>query len=276
MLFEMMVANDAFVTLGDEGHVHVEGIDALNVRHRNFDSNRLTAVDARDPIIAQLRMNYARDMRTSRGLPLASLGGEMPETVRFLEKTPKNALRIPFFKAAFPDAKFIFLHRDAPSNISAIIEAWRTGRFVTYPMLPDWTGAPWSMLLIPGWRELKGKPLAEIAMRQWRDTNETILNDLAELPAEDFCSVSYEDLVANPAATLQRLYDFAGVPFDANAKAMAQRPVPLSRSTISPPDPEKWRKNEAAIMPYLESTKATEARLASLGVRHADALESSA
>lgn len=266
MLFEMMAANDAFMTLGDEGHGHVESIGGLHPQSRNFESNRLVASDARAPVADQLRTNYLRAMLTSQGKPLISLGAGMPKAVRFLEKTPKNALRVPFLKAVFPDAKFIFLHRDARSNISAIMEAWSSGRFVTYPALPGWDGPPWSMLLIPDWPKLSGRPIAEIAMRQWRDSNEVILNDLTALPPEDWCSVTYDEAVTYPEATLERLYDFAGVPFEGNARLVAQRPIPNSRSTISPPDPDKWRSNEEAIAPFLAETAATTKRLAELGV----------
>src|SRR5262249_6245483 len=161
-----------------------------------------------------------------------------------LEKTPKNALRIPFLKALFPDARFIFLHREAQANISAIMEAWRSANFVTYPQLPGWSGRPWSMLLIPGWRDLIGASLEQVAMRQWRDTNEIILNDLADIPAQDWCIVRYEDLQQDLEAVLKRLCGFADVPFgEGMRKAMRHHNKP-SRYTLTSPDPQKWRKNE--------------------------------
>jgi hypothetical protein len=187
-----------------------------------------------------------------------------PDTVRFLEKTPKNALRIPFFKQMFPDAKFIFLHRDARENISAIIEAWRSGGFVTYPALPDWKGMPWSLLLIPGWQELNGADLGEIAMRQWRDTNNTILNDLESLPCEDWCAVNYADLVADPAGVVQKICAFAGIGYGERLRNTVSRPLKPSRYTISAPDKEKWKRNEAVIAPYLSQVRTVAGRLSRL------------
>jgi hypothetical protein len=164
----------------------------------------------------------------------------------------------------FPDAKFIFLHRDARANISAIIEAWRSGGFVTYPDLPGWTGPMWSLLLIPGWRELIGADIAKIAMRQWRDTNETILADLSEMPSFDWCDVRYEDLVSDPVATIARLCNFADVPFDARLRGVTSVPLPPSRYTITAPDPDKWRANASAMAPYLDEARMTAATLVRL------------
>jgi hypothetical protein len=95
---------------------------------------------------------------------------------RFLEKTPKNSLRVPFFDRVFPDAQFIFLWRDPRENLSSIMEAWRSGNFRTYADLDGFTG-PWSLVLPPGWRTLDGRPLEEIAAFQWDSTNRIVLDD---------------------------------------------------------------------------------------------------
>ena len=44
--------------------------------------------------------------------------------LRFLEKTPKNVLRIPFIERIFPDALYVFLWRDPRGNLASIMEAW--------------------------------------------------------------------------------------------------------------------------------------------------------
>src|SRR6202007_1022499 len=89
-------------------------------------------------------------------------GGHPAAHLRLLEKTPKNALRVPFLAAAFPDAIFVSLYRDPRETLSSMLDAWRSGQFVTYPGLPEWSGPPWSLLLIPGWPALAGRPLSEI------------------------------------------------------------------------------------------------------------------
>ncbi|MGQ0741543.1 MAG: sulfotransferase family protein [Alphaproteobacteria bacterium] len=271
LLFELLAANDALWTLGDEGHGQIESIPSLSPRNRNLDSNRLTAGDTTPDVRDRLLANYASCLRDATGKPWA-VGGATPDSIRFLEKTPKNALRIPFFKAVFPDARFIFLQREAKANISAIIEAWRSGRFVTYRDLTGWMGMPWSMLLIPGWRELNGADLAEIAVRQWRDTNETIMKDLSALPESDWCTVQYEQLLADAPGTLARLCAFAEVPLGERARAAASGPLRPSRYTLTPPEPEKWRKNEGIMKRFLPLAKPTADKLAAMHAARAQTL----
>ena len=103
--------------------------------------------------------------------------------LRFLEKTPKNALRIPFLDAAFPDAQFIFLWREPRPNIASIIEAWKAGRWVTYRGL-DERADPWSLLLPPDWRAMRDAPLPEIAAFQWESANRIALDDLERIDRE--------------------------------------------------------------------------------------------
>jgi Sulfotransferase family/Aspartyl/Asparaginyl beta-hydroxylase len=264
-LYEMLAQNLALKTLGGEGHHHVESIATLSPRHRNFDSNRLIAEDAAPDIATQLRANYLMEMRDAAGNLLVAQA-EAPAVVRFLEKTPKNALRIPFLKSVFPDARFIFLHRSPRANISAIMDAWRSGGFVTYPGLPGWKGLPWSLLLIPGWRSLIGAPLPQIAMRQWRDTNATILSDLAALRGADWTAVDYDQLRDNTGATIERVCAFMDIPFgDAMRHAVANSGR-LSRHTITPPDPQKWRRNAAEIEPMLGETQGVARQLAGIGM----------
>ena len=266
LLFESLAASEDLWTLGGEGHGHVESIAALAPQNRNFDSNRLTAKDATPDIAAQLRANYWHNLQTAAGLPLRDRKGGAPDSVRFLEKTPKNALRIPLLKAVFPDAKFIFLHREAQANVSSIMEAWRTGAFITYPDLPGWQGRPWSLLLIPGWRDLIGAGPSHIAMRQWQTTNATILDDLAALPSGDWHVVRHEDFISDPAGTLEQLSGFIGIPYGVGLRALAAKPLKPSAYTFTPPDAEKWRRNETAIRAVIGEADALASRLDELPV----------
>lgn len=272
LLFEILAADDTFWTLGGEGHEHIESIPVLRPQSRAMESNRLTEESVTQRVDMMVRANYISDLRNADGILWKDVP-ERPRALRFLEKTPKNALRIPFFKKMFPDAKFIFLHREPRANISAIIDAWRSGGFVTYPGLPGWKGMPWSLLLIPGWQELVNKDLAEIAMRQWRDTNEIILDDLSALPAEDWCSVSYEDLLEDPEGTVRRLCDFAGVAYGERLKSVAANPLKPSKYTLTAPDAEKWKRNEAMMAPYLAEAKTVADKLAKLSPRVREAAQ---
>src|SRR5207248_3177054 len=143
LLFETLARAAEVYTVGGESHQLIEGIAGLEPAACGLESNRLTGADARPGVVAQLYASFEAQLRDREGQRPPAEGA-----VRLLEKTPKNALRIPFLAAAFPEARFIFLYREPRENLASIMEAWGSGRFVTYPDLPGWQGPPWSMLLV--------------------------------------------------------------------------------------------------------------------------------
>ena len=259
MLFELLARSPDVWTVGGESHMVMESLPALDPIVRGYDSNRLTAADATADTVREIQNAFFCQLRDRDGrLVSNSRGG-----VRMLEKTPKNALRVPFLAAAFPGARFIYLYREPRANISSILDAWRSQGFVTYPGMPDWErDEKWSMLLLENWRSLAGEPLPAIAARQWLDANTQILNDLVELPPDAWCAISYDEICADPQGAAERLSEFAGWRWDVKLDA----PLPNSRHTLTPPAPDKWRKNEAELAPYLPATDAV-ARRAAIALR---------
>lgn len=267
LLFETLARSRKIWTIGGESHQIIEGIDALNPALNNFHSNQLTAEDSNEEIRMSIRQKYFAQLQDSEGRLLAIYtGDERPASLRFLEKTPKNALRIPFIKTIFPDALFIFLYRKPRDNISSIIDAWRSGQFVTYQNLPDWQGTPWSLLLPPGWRELNSAPVEKIAAFQWQTTNQKILDDLTGLPASDWCSLSYEEFLKDTMGSVKKLCEFVQIPFGQRMKSLADGQLPNSRYTLTPPDPEKWRKNEKEVMSVIKDVEQLADKLSALSV----------
>lgn len=248
LLFETLALAPGLYTVGGESHGLIEGIPGLAPAAHGWASNRLTGEDAGPATVEQLASIFYRELRDRDGRR-----AEGP--VRMLEKTPKNALRVPFFDAAWPDATFVYLYRDARQTLSSMIEAWRSGRFRTYPQLPGWTGLPWSLLLTPGWERLNGLPPREIVALQWTTTTEVLLDDLARLPRERVRAVDYGDFLASPQAAMEVLTSSIGLTWD---RPLGQE-LPLSAYTVSRPDPDKWRANEAiieAIWPAVEKADA--------------------
>lgn len=265
LLFETLARASSSWTLGGEAHVEFEGISDWNPARHGYDSNRLTADNLGPGDRPQLLLALSRRLRNSEGILWRSLlPAERPARLRFLEKTPKNALRIPLLRALFPDARFIFLLREPQANISSIMEAWRSGRFVTYPELPDWPGLPWSLLLPPGWRELRGAPLERIAAFQWRAANEMALDDLTTLPAAAWCTLRYEELLAAPAAIVARLCEFMDIPCCPGVQGLVAGGLPHSRHTLTAPAADKWRKDESRILSVLPELEDTWTRLQAL------------
>lgn len=258
LLFETLATSSQLCTVGGEAHWLVEGIEGLRPGAPGVDSNRLTAEHATDAIAEDIREEILSRLQDNAGQQLPEPGHR-----RFLEKTPKNSLRIPFFDHIFPDARFIFLWRDPRENISSIIEAWRSGQWRTYPKLEGFDG-PWSMLLPSGWRAMNGRPVAEIAAWQWRATNDQIVDDLSRLADDRWTVLQYDQLLRDPAGLIGKLCEFLRMPVDS---ALAQRlaaPLPQSRYTLTAPAADKWRANEAQIAPVLPSVQATWDRLRTL------------
>ncbi len=243
LLFETLAQAPGLWTVGGESHALIERIPELHPASHGFESNRLTEADAQPGIVRRLERSFLSELRDREGnSPPQGAAG-----LRMLEKTPKNALRVPFLAAAFPDALFVYLYRDPRETVSSVLDAWKSGRFVTYPQLPGWEGPPWSLLLVPGWRELSGRPLAEIAVRQWASATSQLLDDLEALPPERWCVASYDRLVADPQSEIDRLCAFAGLEWDRQVTA----PLPLSRHTLTSPEPEKWRHNGEELKPVM-------------------------
>lgn len=212
MLFETLARAPRLFTIGDESHQLIEGVPQLNPEARGFESNRLLAEDATPAMAETLRRRFFEALRDREGRP-----PPMGQPVRMLEKTPKNSLRVPFLARVFPQARFIYLYRDPRQVLSSMIEAWTTGRFRTYPQLPGWTGASWSLLLVPGWRELIGRPLHEIVAAQWNAATRLLIDDLEGLPAERRTIARYDALLADPAAEIRRLCSATGLDWEDEA-----------------------------------------------------------
>lgn len=238
LLFETLAGAPDVYTIGDESHQLIEGVPTLAPAARGFTSNRLESGDATPAVAAQLRESFFAALRDRSGRRPAP-----GARVRMLEKTPKNALRIPFLARVFPEARFIYLHRDPRPVLASMIEAWQSGRFRTYPNLPGWSGLPWSLLLVPGWRELIGRPLPEVVAAQWNATTQVLLDDLERLPQGTWSVAHYEALVADPNAEIGRLCAAHGLGWD----QVLPQALPLSSYTVSTPDPAKWQRFAAEI-----------------------------
>jgi len=248
MLFETLEQHRELWTLGDESHQLFESIPALHPASHGFESNALDAEDLNDEIGRSLLAGILRKLRNANGKKFS----EMPDDaigsgIRFLEKTPKNALRIPFLQALFPSAKFVYLYRDPEPNIGSIIDAWNSGKFVTYPRLPNWPGKPWSLLLSNGWQKFKHRPLAEIAAWQWASTNKKIINDLQKLPADKWIAINYSDVLQEKEAKLRELCAFSSIAFGPKMQALCKQDLPDSKYTLSKPNAEKWKRHQAEI-----------------------------
>ena len=152
---------------------------------------------------------------------------------------PKSSLRIPLIDAADPDVRFIRVVRDPRRAVASLVTAWRSGRFASEPDLPGWWGEPWSFPLVPGWPELAGKPLHEVAAVQWFTIDALVRDDLAGIDPSRVATVRFEDLVADPAAVIAGAASGVGVEWSADLP----EDLPLSPFTVTKPDEAKWQRD---------------------------------
>ncbi|MGH2955073.1 MAG: TIGR03032 family protein, partial [Solirubrobacterales bacterium] len=242
-LFETLARSPSLWTVGGESHQVIESLPGLQPANRGWDSNRLTPTDATPAAAERLRSVFLSQLRDRDGeQPAEDAAG-----LRMLEKTPKNSLRVPFLNAVFPNGLFVYLYRDPRESLSSMITAWESGRFVTYPQLPDWPGPPWSMVLTPEWRKLRGKELPEIVADQWAKATHALLHDLERIPGQRIHVVDYAQLVADPQAEIEKICKFAELEWDQEL----EDELPHSRHTVTPPEPEKWRRHEEVLEPVL-------------------------
>lgn len=165
---------------------------------------------------------------------------------RLLDKYPELTFRVPFVKAIFPDAKFIFLVRNGWDTCSSI-ESWsnRKGAKVGNEV-HDWWGVDnrkWRLMVkelvendsclseaVSGIRELSRH--TDMAAVEWIITMREGLRQLERYPA-DIYMLRYEDLVENPEPELSRLLEFCELAKDAKLlkyakKILKRRPPHLS------------------------------------------------
>jgi uncharacterized protein (TIGR03032 family) len=75
-----------------------------------------------------------------------------------------------------------------------------------------------------------------------------LLDDLEALDPDRWCVSSYDRLLADPQAEIDRLCAFC----DVDTVSELPKSLPLSRHTLDSPAPEKWRRNAAELDPHWE------------------------
>jgi hypothetical protein len=149
---------------------------------------------------------------------------ELDGDLRFCDKTPTNALLIPFLARAFPDAQFIHILRDGRDASASLskqpwlrADAARSGKREPGGYLHG----PWA----PWWvekdrvREFETTSDAHRMIWAWRRYTEAALRDGPPLGPARYHELRYEDLVTNPREEATRILDFLGISRPSSRKA---------------------------------------------------------
>jgi uncharacterized protein (TIGR03032 family) len=203
-LFRSLAKAPGVFRAAADGAGVLDGIFELDPANREWDSNRLTGADVEPRAVEELRSRLKATLIDSEG----NRPGIDASGLRWVDGVPRNALRVPFLAAIAPDARFVYIHRDPVETVPAMLRLWESGNRVAYPELPDWEGPDWSGPLVPGWRELSGKPLPEIVVAQWARVTGTVLTDLEALPPERWAVADFHSLLNDPKAEVERICEF--------------------------------------------------------------------
>ena len=159
---------------------------------------------------------------------------------RMLLKSPPHTARLAVLRGLFPDAAFVHLVRNPYELFASTRRLWavlfaREG--LQRPRLGPLKGG------VPGLDEYVFATLDQL----YRDFSRQV----AAIPAQQFCEIRYEDLVSQPLATLERLYDRLGLgAFSAVCGRMADYLAELdhtpNRHRLAMPEKAEIRRRWAA------------------------------
>jgi len=112
-----------------------------------------------------------------------------------VEKNPRHIVRVPFIKSIFPEAKIIHIVRD--------------GRDVSCSLKTGLCGKTWAHVKPPNWREIEKNYEGVIrCAHAWKSVMEIASRDL---DGYDHLQIKYEDLVNDPLATAEKVFEYLGV-----------------------------------------------------------------
>ena len=132
-----------------------------------------------------------------------------------LLKNPWDFPQFLYVKQVVPDAKFIFIHRNPIHVISSKIKASRS-------LLYDWN--EYTALIAPIYAELFKNPIRlnfirllhskylgmglRQVMQKSAEATAYFMQNISELPEQDYISIRYEDLCREPDLTIQQVMAF--------------------------------------------------------------------
>ncbi|HET9337174.1 MAG TPA: sulfotransferase [Sphingomicrobium sp.] len=192
-----------------------------------------------------------------------------------IEKTPHNILRIPYVRAIFPEARFIYIVRNPLSFVSSVEIKWQRPvgmkrikarlrktpatqwhRYFGRLLKQQWISRVLKRKYLPIWgpryrgiqQDLKESDLLTVIARQWARASAKAERDLAEFEPGQVLRLRYEDFVDDPLSGLQRICDHCGLEMTTDLARQVQDMVKTDRK-------HKWQRFEpgelARIIPEL-------------------------
>jgi len=154
-----------------------------------------------------------------------------------IEKTVSNSLRVPYILKNFPNARFIFLHRNGLDVIESVMRQWKAPNNKGY-LLKKAKVIPLRILIKYGFEFVKrtmhressnyywgvntpnmvntelDRSLESIVSQQWCYCIESMLNTKDLVPSQNLLIVRYEEMVENPKLVLSKALNFINREFN--------------------------------------------------------------
>jgi hypothetical protein len=140
----------------------------------------------------------------------------MKDSRQPLFKNPWDSMRISWLKEIFPKAKFIHIYRRPEKVVPSTLRMW--DKVVSDNLLK---GKPYHQTLSDG-------------ARWYLHFENTIAGALESLPPEDYVSIRYEDLIADPVSIIRRVYKGIGMTEPENLEQTIPRYMEENKGNKSP------------------------------------------
>jgi hypothetical protein len=193
-----------------------------------------------------------------------------------LEKTPANILKIPYVRAIFPEATYLFMVRNPFSFISSVENKWQrmltnkgihrrlkwtpitqlhyyAGRLIRQQFDKRVLRRKYQSIWGPRYKgidqDLKTHDLLTVIARQWSICSRKAEKDLALFEPGRVLRLKYEDFVEDPIADLERICTHCRL-------AMTNDMVRAANEWVKSDRQDKWRRfapsDLARILPEIE------------------------
>lgn len=174
-----------------------------------------------------------------------------------VDKTCINVMRVTYLAKLFPDARFVYIHRDGRDNISSMIDGWRhdghfrlsqfLGPFPEKVAIEDGEFGEWSFFLPPGWRAYNHARLEEVCAYQWIMANRLALDASRHVAGGRWVRLRYEDIFERPVEMFASTFEKLGIPFTAALRFRCANLAPTS-IVKGAPRRQKWKDHNPALI----------------------------
>lgn len=185
-----------------------------------------------------------------------------------VEKTPHNILRIPYVRAIFPEARFLYIVRNPLSFISSVELKWQqpatrkriVKRLKSTPVtqlhhyLKHFLNQHWNNRILrrkylsvwgPRYKgiqeDLKAEDLMVIIARQWSRASSKAERDLTRFEDGQALKLRYEDFVQDPIPHMERICAHCGL-------QMTKEMVETVKSVVKTDRNLKWQRFEPQVL----------------------------